>query len=124
MIASPSGQVASLHPSAIYCIIQQQVVSLTSSTFISFCINMHNTRPHPCTPPHRLSGVNEYLLHVGHSRVLNESSLDMSLKMLNVLIYISLCLVYTVQPLDNNFITCVINIHIYEHGRKGFEKDI
>ena len=68
--------------------------------------------------------MNEYLLHVGHSRVLNESSLDMSLKMLNVLIYISLCLVYTVQPLDNNFITCVINIHIYEHGRKGFEKDI
>ena len=35
-----------------------------------------------------------------------------------------LCLVYIVQPLDNNFITCV-NILKYEHlGRKGFEKDI
>ena len=33
-----------------------------------------------------------------------------------------LCLVYTVQPLDNNFITCV-NIHKYEYlGRKRFEK--
>ena len=32
-----------------------------------------------------------------------------------------LCLVYTVQPLDNNFITCV-NIHNYEHfGRKDFD---
>ena len=30
-----------------------------------------------------------------------------------------LCLVYPVQPLDSNFITCV-NIHNYEHfGRKG-----
>ena len=84
--------------------------------------NMHNTRPHPCTPPYRVSGVNEYLLHVGHSRVLNESSLDMSLKMLNVLVYISLCLVYTVQPLDNNFITCVINIHIYEQGGKVLKR--
>ena len=35
-----------------------------------------------------------------------------------------LCLVYTVQPLDSNFISCV-NIHNYEHfGWKGFEKDI
>ena len=35
-----------------------------------------------------------------------------------------LCLVYTVQPLDNNFITGV-NIRNYEHFvRKGFEKDI
>ena len=62
-----------------------------------------------CNHANGVSGVNDYTFHVGLPRVLNDNSqsLDVLLKMLNVINIHILCLVYTVQPLDNNFITYV-----------------
>ena len=89
---------------------------------------MHNARPHQCIQP-CIQGKWSEQVHLPRGSPLGfewcNQRLDVSLEMLNVyLISICmhiLCLVYTVQPLDNNFITCV-NIHNYEHfGRKGFD---
>ena len=98
----------------------QQVMSfdfLNIHLVFQFMYIVHNTRPHP-----RVSRVNEYS-QVDHSRVLNGAAKGwIVIQMVNVLIYIFihiLCLVYTVQRLDN-FITCV-NIHSCEQfWRKDF----
>ena len=76
---------------------------------------MHNTirLTRACNHANRVSGVNKYIFHVGHPWVLNDTSLDVSLKMLNVRFY-------------TYFVSCVhcsatrYFIHNYEHfGRKG-----
>ena len=53
----------------------------------------------------RVSGVNEYFLHVDHSRVLNDRSILGCV--IQKAILNNFYFVYTVQPVDNNFITCV-----------------
>ena len=90
----------------------------TSQPFVSslHCVyGMHNTRPHPCMQPFKQGEWGEWV-HLPRGSPWDQS-LDVSLKMLPFLHI--LCLVYTVQLLDNNFITCVKNEHF---GRKDFER--
>ena len=87
------------------CIVRHKQLYPATMSHVSACIKVRsvkdNYRPlHPATISHA-------------------SAPNVTLTIMEFFTYCVLCS-YTVQPLDNNFTTCV-NIHNYEHfGRKGF----
>ena len=88
--------------------------------------DMHITKPHPCMQPCKRSEWGEQVHFPGYPSGLKIQSklgcVTQNAKCIfnSISVHI-LCLVYTVQPLDNNFITFLVNFHKYEHfGRKGF----
>ena len=101
----------------IICV-QQQIIHFTSQPFVSFlqCMytGMHNTIGLTCACNHVNGewGKRVYTFHVGHPWVLNgtvnawmcHSNAKCIFNSISIHI---LCLVYTVQPLDN-FITSVV----------------
>ena len=99
-----------LYPSANFCRATSYVTSLLNPLFhlcivCTTCITLGLT--HACNLANRVSGVNKYIFHMGHPSGFEDTvSLDVSLKMLSA-VYLTpifcLCLVYTVQPLDNDF---------------------
>ena len=101
----------------IQIFVQQQVIH---------CMyDMHNTRPHPCMQPCKQGewGEQVHLPHgspFGFWRYSRLGCVTQNAKCPIFKFHI-LCFVYTVQPLDNDFITCV---NIEHFGRKGFEKDV
>ena len=69
---------------------------------------------------YKLFEIRRLIFHIGNPTVGHHGGLNDTVKFWMYPSHIS-CLVHSVQPLDNNFITCV-NVHNYEHFEKGIER--